>query len=238
MLCVSGRPTLDHTESILTYHSGILGGIHLTCPQSCICRDFPYHSPLAPPLAERARSPGECIVEHDAPKIKLYRRETAMEPSSEKRLHRVRGCNEFAEGTPFAYTIIPSVRCTSQHRQAQSLRPAGYELQSYIGFLNNKNGTPRGAVSVAGTGFACPDQRQGTSDLQVMSPTNCLCSPGKAVEVDTHRVTSVLRQDTLVRGRIRMIPMPSASAWITLFVVLPNRNSLSTSWLSLFMCIT
>jgi hypothetical protein len=38
--------TTDYRESIFTYHSSILDGIHLTCPQGCICGDLQYDHPV------------------------------------------------------------------------------------------------------------------------------------------------------------------------------------------------
>ena len=70
--------TIDHKESIFTYHSGILNGIHLTCPQRFICGDFSYNNPFMCPFAECARSPGECIVKQNSEEVKLCRRETVI----------------------------------------------------------------------------------------------------------------------------------------------------------------
>jgi hypothetical protein len=59
------------------------------------------------PLAERAGSPGKCIVEHNPERVKLYGRETAMEPTPKKRLDRLRACTaEGAEVTPSASRAV------------------------------------------------------------------------------------------------------------------------------------
>jgi hypothetical protein len=81
----------------------------------------PHHPTMGGPLraaianrrlfAECARSPGQCIVEHNPGMVKLYRGETALEPTSRRLPNRVRACTaEGAEVTPFASNTIPSAR--------------------------------------------------------------------------------------------------------------------------------
>ena len=86
---------------------------------------------------------------------------------------RARDLSDFLGSLQSEETSDALSRCVTVNKillwGARPLATLGVPSNVCVINFQNERGAPKGASQVAGTGFACPDERKETTDLRVMS---------------------------------------------------------------------